>query len=182
MPFIKKTHMNSSKWVRTVIGLIILSMNIGCDQFTKAVVRNEIQPSERISVITDHLTLTNIENSGAFLSMGQGWWPPAKALVLIVLPIIALLFGLYYMIRVGNREPLLLFALAFAIGGGIGNMTDRVLYGSVTDFMHVKIGPLQTGIFNMADVSIMIGIGILLVLSFKRRLNVRRCPDKPVVP
>ncbi len=164
--------MRIAKWAGTVIGLIVLSLNIGCDQFTKSVVRNQIAPSERISVIENHLTLTNVENSGAFLSMGQGWWPPAKTIMLIVLPILALLFGLYYMIRVGNREPLLLFALAFAIGGGIGNLIDRVLYGSVTDFMHLRLGPLQTGIFNMADVSIMVGMGILLVLSFRRKLSV----------
>lgn len=57
--------------------------------------------------------------------------------------------------------------ISFVIGGGIGNLYDRVLYGSVTDFMHLKFGIFQTGIFNMADVSIMLGM-LIIVSSFVR--------------
>src|SRR5690606_33021101 len=113
--------------------------------------------------------LTNIENSGAFLSMGQTWWQPIKSTLFIVLPTVALLFGIYYMMRLGGRWPWLTLALGFAIGGGIGNMIDRLLYGSVTDFVHIRIGAFQTGIFNMADVSIMIGVGVLLLFAVKGR-------------
>jgi len=52
------------------------------------------------------------------------------------------------------------------VGGGIGNMFDRYLYGSVTDFLHIDLGWLRTGVFNMADVSVMVGTALILLHSF----------------
>jgi len=60
--------------------------------------------------------------------------------------------------------------MCFLIGGGIGNIADRMIYGSVTDFLHLTFGALQTGIFNMADVSIMMGILLILLDSCYNRL------------
>jgi len=56
------------------------------------------------------------------------------------------------------------------IGGGIANVYDRIVYGSVTDFLHLDFGGmLRTGIFNLADVSVMVGMGCLIVGSFKKK-------------
>src|SRR3546814_20983214 len=101
--------------------------------------------------------------------MGQTWWQPLKSILFIVLPSIVLGLGMYYMLRLCGRRPWLTLALGFAIGGGIGTMIDRTLYGSVTDFVHFTIGPLQTGIFNMEDVSIIIGVGVLLLFAIRGR-------------
>jgi len=63
-----------------------------------------------------------------------------------------------------------LIGFCFVIGGGIGNLFDRIVHGSVTDFLHVDFGFFQTGIFNMADLSIMMGIFIVVYqLSSKRK-------------
>ena len=62
--------------------------------------------------------------------------------------------------------------MCFLIGGGIGNIIDRLLYGSVTDFLHIDFGLFRTGIFNLADVSIMVGIGILIINSIKQKVYV----------
>ena len=59
--------------------------------------------------------------------------------------------------------------MSFAIGGGIGNIYDRLVHGSVTDFMHINFGLFQTGIFNMADVSITTGMFIFLYQSYSRQ-------------
>jgi signal peptidase II len=63
----------------------------------------------------------------------------------------------------------MLIGLCFVIGGGVGNLFDRILYGSVTDFLYLKFGIFQTGIFNMADVSIMAGMSIILLQFFLKR-------------
>ena len=56
------------------------------------------------------------------------------------------------------------------IGGGLANLYDRVLYGQVTDFFHIDLGGVfKTGIFNLADVSVMTGMGLLILASFKAR-------------
>src|SRR3546814_2575203 len=96
--------MRSKRWVGTLFGIILISVNISCDQFTKAMVRKQISPSEQVTVIANHLTLTNIENSGAFLSMGQTWWQPLKSILFIVLLSIVLGLGMYYMLRLGGGD------------------------------------------------------------------------------
>jgi signal peptidase II len=64
----------------------------------------------------------------------------------------------------------MLTGFCFVIGGGIGNVFDRIVYGSVTDFLHINFGFFQTGIFNLADLSIMTGVFIILLQSlFKRK-------------
>lgn len=161
--------MKSNRWIGVLFGIVLICANVSCDQLTKTIVRRQLLPNERIILLADHLTLTHIENSGAFLSLGQMWWKPVKTVLFLVLPVILLLLGIYYMIKLGGNRPWLTLALGFAIGGGIGNIIDRLLYGAVTDFIYISIGPLQTGIFNMADVSITIGIGVLLLLALKGR-------------
>lgn len=52
--------------------------------------------------------------------------------------------------------------LALAAGGGISNLADRVRYGAVVDFLNVGIGPVRTGIFNVADMAILLGLAFLL--------------------
>jgi signal peptidase II len=66
-------------------------------------------------------------------------------------------------------DPRLAIAFAFVIGGGIGNLWDRVAYGSVTDFFQIKIGFFKTGIFNMADVSVSCGVLFILFLLIRKQ-------------
>ena len=65
----------------------------------------------------------------------------------------------------------MLIGLCFVIGGGVGNLLDRILYGSVTDFLYLKFGIFQTGIFNMADVSIMTGMFLIFLQFFFRNTD-----------
>ena len=158
--------MKKRRRLSIIIGMLLITANIGCDQFTKSMVRSAVLPNEQITVIANHLTLTKVENTGAFLSMGQSWWPPLKVALLIILPIFALGFAIHTMIKRSGPSRWFTWGLAFAIGGGTGNLIDRIIHGSVTDFLHLKAGMLQTGIFNMADVSIMVGIAMVLIDVF----------------
>ncbi len=162
-------NMKNQRWFRVIIGILLISTNIGCDQLTKSIVREAVLHNEQITVIANHVTVTKVENTGAFLSMGQSWWKPLKLMLFIVLPIMALGIAFYVMVMKSNLSIWFTTGLAFLIGGGIGNLVDRILYGSVTDFLHLKAGMFQTGIFNMADVSIMAGIGIVLIDAIVRK-------------
>jgi signal peptidase II len=144
----------------------VVLCNIGCDQISKQIVRERIGYLERISVIGDIFTLTKIENEGAFLSFGDTLPYAIKLLLLTILPIVALLYGIYIMYRKNNLSTLTIFGIAFILGGGIGNLYDRIRYGSVTDFMHIDFFFFQTGIFNIADVSIMIGMSLMIYNSY----------------
>lgn len=121
-----------------------------------------------ISLIKDYLTLTKIENSGAFLSAGHSLPEPMKTIILTVSPLLILIGAFIYVIRVNHLSHLAVTGICFIIGGGMGNIYDRIQYGSVTDFLHLNLGVFQTGIFNMADVSITIGICMILTDLFRK--------------
>ncbi len=164
--------MKISSFLRNALILIVILLNIGCDQVTKSMARNKIEYHETISVIDNFLTLTKVENTGAFLSLGSNMPVFIKLLILNVLPVLVMLWGLYLVIGKTNMSRLLITGLCFVIGGGAGNLYDRIRFGSVTDFMHMNFGLFQTGIFNMADVSIMVGMGIILVDIYLKKLVV----------
>ena len=150
------------------LGIILLVvLNIGCDQISKKMVRHHVGHDEYIELIDGHFILTKVENTGAMLGFGRDLSPTLKVIFLQAIPVAVLLILLYRMLRKTNMEPWLIFAFACVIGGGIGNLIDRIAHGSVTDFFQIKLGWLSTGIFNLADVSITVGVLLLLYLSFR---------------
>jgi signal peptidase II len=159
----------SNRAARNIAVLIILIANIGCDQISKSVIRENVGFYETISVIKNHVTITYVENTGAFLSLGSNLPGFLKTLILSIIPLIALIGGVVYVLVKKNLTPMSTLALSFAIGGGIGNIYDRLVHGSVTDFLHINFGLFQTGIFNMADVSIMMGMIIFFIQSYLRQ-------------
>jgi signal peptidase II len=162
--------MKLNKFTRAAVILLILAFNIGCDQYSKTVVRHNMGGFNKFEYLGGHFTLERAENSGAFLSLGDSLSGPVRYILLNILPLLAVLFGLYYIFTRTNLNRVTLIAIILIIGGGLGNLYDRVRYGSVTDFMHIKFGFLETGIFNVADMSIMAGtIMIILHAWFKKK-------------
>lgn len=153
--------------------IVLVLLNIGCDQISKKVVRNSIESREYIELIDDHFILTNVENTGAMLGFGAGFPPIVKLVLLQIVPIIVLILLLYRVLTKKTIGIWLVVAFAFVIGGGIGNLFDRVAYGSVTDFFQIRLGFFKTGIFNMADVAVTSGILLILFLSlYSKKLNI----------
>lgn len=171
--------MKTQRIARVIILLTILSTNIGCDQVSKRLVRQHVGYYEQIGFLSNHLILTKVENTGAFLSLGNTLPAQVRFWWLSLVPLLALTGGLIYLMRKESLSPLSAVGISFLIGGGIGNLYDRLVYGSVTDFLHIDIGIAQTGIFNMADVSITSGVLMILYSSWRHRreLPSRREPD-----
>ncbi len=166
--------MNTKKVITNIAVLLVLVANIGCDQISKNIVRQKVDYYENISLVSSYFTLTKVENTGAFLSVGSALPETLKFILLSGIPVLALAFGVGYMFLRKNISKMSMLALSFAIGGGIGNIYDRIVHGSVTDFLHINLGVVQTGIFNMADVSIMVGMGLFLLQSFTQRSALAR--------
>ena len=160
--------MNTKYFIRITVILLIITINIGCDQFSKNIVKQSILPYAAIHVLSDHLTVTRVENSGAFLSAGDSMSKTGKQIFLTLIPVIAMVLGLAYLFLKPVSKNMLI-GLCFVIGGGVGNLFDRILYGSVTDFLLIKFGFFQTGIFNLADVSIMTGMLLIFLQFFTRK-------------
>lgn len=162
--------MKLKRIIRIFLISSIVLMNISCDQISKDVARKKINNHEIINVVKDNFILTKVENTGAALNLGENLTPTLKIIFLQIFPLLVLLF-LFRMIVVKNDfSKIAIIGFSFIVGGGIGNIYDRILYGSVTDFMYVKVGFFKTAIFNMADVSVVIGTIFILIdmLAIKR--------------
>ncbi|MDC6405573.1 MULTISPECIES: signal peptidase II [Maribacter] len=167
--------MNStgSKLLSRFLIILLVLLNIGCDQVSKKVVRENVSYQEYIPLIQDHFILTNVENTGAMLGFGSNFPPALKVILFQVLPLIVLLVLLYRMLTRTHTNKWMLWAFAFVIGGGIGNLIDRIALGSVTDFFQIRLGFFKTGIFNMADVAVTTGVLLILFLSlFGKKITI----------
>lgn len=149
--------------------LAILLFSIGLDQLSKYAVRFYITPMDYIPLVEDFFILTNVENTGAMLGLGQNLAPWLKIIWLQLLPVVMLLLFLYNILKKEHLDSKVIFAFALVIGGGIGNLIDRIVYGSVTDFFQLKMGVLKTGIFNMADVAVTTGVLLIIMLSIRHK-------------
>jgi signal peptidase II len=120
---------------------------------------------EPISYLHNHFMLIKVENTGAFLSAGNSLSRPLKFILLNAIPLVVILFALGFILTRGNLKLALLSGLILVIGGGFGNVYDRIMHGSVTDFLYINFGIFQTGVFNVADLSITVGVGMILLYS-----------------
>ena len=163
--------MKVKRVLRTLVIVIILISNVGCDQISKNIVRKRIHYNEEISLMNNYLTLTKIENKGAFFSLGHSLPQSIKLLLLTILPMVALGLIFIYLLTKKNLTNTAIIGICFIIGGGAGNIYDRLVYGSVTDFLHIDFVIFQTAIFNMADVSIMTGVFMIVIDAVRSRFN-----------
>jgi signal peptidase II len=151
-----------NKQFRNIFIILFLLINVGCDQITKVIVRHNVQYNEQISLIDNVVTLTKAENTGAFLSLGDKLPRGVYRFVMIAIPLLVLIYALYYLLKSTELNKLMMTGLCLIVGGGFGNIIDRILFGSVTDFLYFNFGLFHTGIVNMADISLTTGFFILL--------------------
>jgi len=152
---------------RRLILLAIIAFTIALDQGAKALVRRTLMNSYPIRAGV--LTLLHTENAGAFLSLGADLPPNVRHLIFDGLVSIGLLAAAFVLFT-GRMQPGPDdVAIAFIIGGGVGNLIDRFrLGGRVTDFIYLAAGPVHTGVFNIADMAITGGV-LWLAISWMFR-------------
>ncbi|MDP9249953.1 MAG: signal peptidase II [Chloroflexota bacterium] len=128
------------------------------DQLSKAAVAAFIGLHDRVRVVGDLVQLWHAQNRGAAFSLFQG-----GTLLFVVVSVLA--FGLIgYLYRSFRGGPLWLYAvLGVALGGVLGNLVDRLRLGYVTDFVSIGIDNLRWPTFNVADASIVLGIGMIVI-------------------
>jgi len=141
----------------------------GCDQAAKAIARDALASSPPVTLLGGAVRLEYTENPGAFLSLGANLPPAARFLVGVVFVAVSLAALLVFALRAAGLSPRQRTGLALILGGGLGNLIDRLInHGQVIDFVSLGIGRLHTGIFNLADVAITAGV-LMVFLSFRRR-------------
>lgn len=152
--------MPRSARVRWLIGITILTVLL--DQLTKVYAVAVLKGQPPQSYLGDILRISYAENKGAFLGL-FGNLSETMRWAILVTGNSALMVGLVLYLALGkkvNAWTFFTFALVFA--GGIGNLIDRVRINAVIDFLNLGIGPLRTGIFNVADMAITAGFFMLV--------------------
>ncbi len=154
---------------RNILISIIVLLAIAFDQISKVWVRNNFESYIETSIVGDIFTLIKVENTGAFLGMGSELPETLRVLLLIVVPVIVLVGITVYTYLEKSLDKTSIIGFSLIIGGGIGNIFDRIVYGSVTDFLYLNFEFFKTGIFNIADLSVTIGMILILISSFKKK-------------
>ena len=146
--------------------LLISALIIFADRLTKTLVAARIPMGGAIPVVPNFLRITHWLNEGAAFSLfADSASPHTVRWALIGFSLLAALIVLVAMVRLGNRFTLTTVALALILAGALANLHDRILYGSVVDFIEVHIFSYHWPDFNVADSSIVTGACLLLLDS-----------------
>ncbi len=158
---------------KRLVSLLIVTVIFALDRATKLAIQARVKEWDRIPVIQDFFNIVHSENRGAafgFLNDAPTvWrWPLLVGMSTAILIVLALL--LWRPERGGLQEsPLLRTALSLVFGGAIGNLYDRALVGSVTDFLQFFFGAYEFASFNIADSAITVGAALLLIDMWRSR-------------
>ena len=150
---------------KILVILFALFLLVGCDFSTKRIAQKELKGEPTQFHLGGFVLLTYAENEGGMLSFGNEF--PEIVRIIIFQVFVAIMLFLVFLliifkknIKTVNRVAYLLF-----LSGGIGNLIDRIIYdGKVIDFVVLRIFDFHTGIFNLADLYITLGI-LLIILS-----------------
>ena len=155
-----------NKYARlAVIALVIVVL----DQITKAVVLNTMPLYESIVVIPGFFSLTHIHNPGGAFGFLAQQSPTLRLTVFLIASGAAIVLVYYFYITTPATHPYLAMAFALIFSGAIGNLIDRLRFGSVVDFLDFYIGGAHWPAFNVADSAITIGITVFVIhLVFKK--------------
>lgn len=149
------------KWLWLALFLIVL------DQSTKLAINHSMQLYQSIQLL-DFFNLTYVHNTGAafsFLSERSGW----QRWLFSILAVVMSLMMTLWIKRLKDNETLLAISLSLILGGAIGNLIDRLIYGYVIDFLDLYYHSWHWPAFNVADSAITIGVGLMLIDSFRSK-------------
>jgi signal peptidase II len=138
------------------LSLLILVL----DQITKLVVIEYMTPYVDVIPLTSFFNLVHVHNTGAAFSLfadQPGWQRSFFITVAFVASMVIL-----YLLNKKNERRLFSISLALILGGAIGNVIDRILYGHVIDFLDIHVGGWHWPAFNVADAAISVGAGMLI--------------------
>lgn len=142
-----------------LIWMIVIAAAVLADQLTKQLVVHFLDRDEPFEIIKGIFRFTYVENRGAAFGMlDDNRW------VFMIISTVAIVGLLIYMWKFCPENKLLRFGLSLVIGGGIGNMIDRIFLGYVIDFLDFCAFPnLWRWVFNVADACVCVGVALVVL-------------------
>lgn len=133
------------------------------DQLVKWIMTAQLAPRGTVAVLPGLFNLTYVRNTGAVFGLFRSLPDPWRGLLLTLVPLAAVLFVIVMALRTSPERWWPLAALGLILGGAIGNLVDRIRFGSVVDFLDVYVGEYHWPAFNLADSAICVGVGLLIL-------------------
>lgn len=128
------------------------------DQLTKVYIKSSMELHESIEVIKNFFYITSHRNSGAAWGMLQG-----RMFLFYIITVVAVMGIVYLIQRVNINNKILCLGYALILGGALGNFYDRIFFKEVTDFLDFYIFGYNFPIFNVADMALVVGCGLLIL-------------------
>ncbi len=148
---------------RRLVEFVLPMLIVALDQATKAKVRAAVPVHDSVTVIPGFLDITHALNSGAAFGILNGADFPFKTVIIAVIATAALIGVGVYAASLSHHQLVARIGLALIIGGAAGNLIDRVLTGSVVDFVDVYWRTYHFWAFNVADAAISVGVTMLIL-------------------
>jgi signal peptidase II len=148
-----------ARWLEIWLPILI----VACDQVTKALVRARLPLHESVTVVAGLMDFTHVRNTGAAFGLLNGADFPFKPVVIALVATAALVGVGLYAASLAHHQLAARIGLALIIGGAAGNLLDRVVVGSVVDFVDVYWRSYHFWAFNVADSAITIGVTIMIL-------------------
>ncbi len=160
---------SARRWA--AVAALVLS-TIACDRATKRLAVQHLAGAPPRSYLSDTVRIQYTENRGGFLGLGAELPPPLRSAIFTSGTLLLLVAVSFVLARRGTGWTAAL-GLSLLWAGGVSNLADRIARGTVVDFLNLGLGPLRTGIFNVADVAITLGVAVLLLAPLRTH------PDPP---
>ncbi len=168
--------MRGNSWLKVVWLAVISVICIVLDQLTKYFCVKNIALGDSVTVIPGVLDFTYIQNRGAaFGSLTGARW------VFMIASVVMIVIITCYIISSRNTMSYpAVITLSLIVGGGVGNMIDRIALGYVVDFIDVKFLPFWKWIFNIADSFVCVGAFLLVIIFIVEEIKVKKEKDNDV--
>jgi len=164
------------KYIRDFAALLAFAaVIVGLDQWSKVFVRAQLAPGEMWAPwewLMPYARFIYVNNSGAAFGIFQN-----GGMFFTVMAVVVALIILVYFPQIPEEDWAFRLALGMQLGGAVGNLIDRLQFGAVTDFISVGTFP----VFNIADSSITVGVGVLLLAMWIKERRERNKPAEALV-
>ncbi|HKH97745.1 MAG TPA: signal peptidase II [Candidatus Sulfotelmatobacter sp.] len=150
---------NSARFVHFLLALLVVFV----DRWTKHLAASRIALYAHVQIIPGFLRLTHTENTGAAFSLFADSPAHWKTGLLIAFSVVAMAVVSVLLWKQTRALTMSGIALSLILGGAAGNLWDRVVSGRVVDFLLFYVKQYQWPVFNLADSSIVIGAGLLVI-------------------
>jgi signal peptidase II len=151
--------MRESRRIEILLPITIVIL----DQITKAVVRAKLPLYASRTVIPGFMDFTHVPNSGTAFGLLQGVNFPFKTALIAMVAAAAMISVGLYAASLARHQWIARVGLALIIGGAAGNLIDRVVAGSVVDFVDVYWRTYHFWAFNVADSAISVGVTVMIL-------------------